>query len=73
MVNEQVEEVLNGIRPMLKMQGKDASIVSADESKIKIALTGFCGTCGCSDDYVESLGEMLQEKFPHTQVEIEMA
>lgn len=73
MVQERVEKILGDITPMLKVQGKDIRIVSADEAKIKLAMTGFCGGCGCSDDYLEGLNEMLQTEFPHAQVEIELA
>lgn len=73
MVQERVEQILNGITPMLKVQGKDITIVSADEAKIKLAMTGFCNGCGCSDDYLEGLNEMLQKEFPSAQVEIELS
>lgn len=73
MVQERVEKILEGITPMLKVQGKDITIVSADDAKIKLAMTGFCNGCGCSDDYLEGLNEMLQKEFPHATVEIELA
>ncbi|MEO5927866.1 MAG: NifU family protein [Patescibacteria group bacterium] len=73
MIQERVEEIIGGLRPVLSMQGKDISVVSADEAKIKLKMMGFCGGCGCSDDYMEGINEMLQKEFPHVEVEIEMS
>jgi Fe-S cluster biogenesis protein NfuA len=70
---EQLESIVGGIKPMLAMQGKDVHIVEATEAKIKLVLSGFCGGCGCSADYVEGLREMLSESFPKTEIELEVA
>jgi Fe-S cluster biogenesis protein NfuA len=63
-ITSQLETMLQGIRPMLRAQGRDASIAQADEKGIVVALSGFCGGCDCSRDYVEGLREMVREQFP---------
>jgi Fe-S cluster biogenesis protein NfuA len=73
MIQERIEKILEGITPMLKMQGKDIKLVSADDARIKLAMTGFCSGCGCSDDYLEGLNEMISQEFPHAKVEIELS
>jgi len=70
---EKVESIVAGIKPMLVMQGKDVHIIEATDAKIKLTLSGFCGGCGCSSDYVEGLREMLTEEFPKTEIELEVA
>lgn len=72
-ISEQVEIIIQGIKPMLKAQGRDVSVLSADEQQIRVALSGFCGGCNCSQDYVDGLKDMLTEQFPNTAVELEIA
>jgi Fe-S cluster biogenesis protein NfuA len=69
----EVKRIVDGIKPMLVMQGKDVHIIEATDAKIKLTLSGFCGGCGCSSDYVEGLREMLTEEFPKTEIELEIA
>jgi len=63
-ISAQLETVLQGLRPMLRAQGRDASVARADAEGIVVHLSGFCGGCDCSRDYVDGLREMLTEQFP---------
>ena len=45
-VKEQVERVLNDIRPSLKADGGDVELLEVtDDGIVKVKLTGACGTC----------------------------
>jgi len=44
-LKEQVQEVLNTIRPRLQADGGDVELVSVDEGIVKVRLTGACGGC----------------------------
>lgn len=44
-MKEQVQEVLNTIRPRLQADGGDVELVSVDEGIVKVRLTGACGGC----------------------------
>lgn len=45
-MKEQVQEVLNTIRPRLQADGGDVELVSVEEDGVvKVRLTGACGSC----------------------------
>jgi len=69
-MTERLEQLIASLRPALMMQGRDIALAEASETKIAISLTGFCGGCGCSSEYVDGLREMLQQEFPTTQIEV---
>ena len=64
---EQVEQMLNGIKPLLMAQDKDIRVVEATEEKITLSLIGFCGGCGCSENYAQGLKEMIEQQFPNVK------
>ncbi len=49
-MREKVEEVLERIRPALRMDGGDVELVDVDEEKgiVKVSLLGACGGCPMS-------------------------
>lgn len=48
-MKEQVQEVLNKLRPFLQRDGGDVELVDIDEDGVvKVRLTGACGTCPSS-------------------------
>jgi Fe-S cluster biogenesis protein NfuA len=63
-MTEKLESLLGTITPFLRVQGKDAKVVSATPDQIQIQLVGFCGGCGCSSEYVDGLKEMIAANFP---------
>lgn len=45
-MKEQVEEVLNKVRPSLQADGGDVELVDVtDEGVVSVRLTGACGSC----------------------------
>jgi Fe-S cluster biogenesis protein NfuA len=45
-LKDRVDQVLNEVRPMLKMEGGDVKLVEvSDEGIVKVQLTGACGSC----------------------------
>lgn len=45
---EQVEEVLNNLRPFLLRDGGDVELVDVEDGIVKLRLLGACGTCPSS-------------------------
>lgn len=72
-MEEQIQAILASLKPMLATHGKDIRVVEANGRKVKLSLTGFCGDCGCSQDYVDGLKDMLAEKFSDVEIEFEIA
>ena len=67
---EQLDTFVAGLRPSLMMQGRDIKVAEATDEKIVVSLSGFCGGCGCSSEYVDGLQEMMTEQFAGTAVEV---
>lgn len=63
-ISQHIDHLVAGIKPMLNAQGRDISVLEATEERIKLSLSGFCGGCDCSKDYVDGLKEMLSEQLP---------
>ena len=66
MLKEQVEKVLDEIRPALKADGGNAELVDVTEDGIvKVRLTGACGHCPMST-YTLKMGieQRIKEKVP---------
>ncbi|OIJ20946.1 hypothetical protein BKP45_07745 [Anaerobacillus alkalidiazotrophicus] len=47
-IKEQVQEVLNKLRPFLQRDGGDVELVDIEDGIVKVRLTGACGTCPSS-------------------------
>lgn len=45
---EQVEEVLNKLRPFLLRDGGDCELVDVEDGVVNLRLLGACGTCPSS-------------------------
>ena len=46
MLEEQVKDALNNVRPSLQADGGDVEFVSlADDGTVSVKLTGACGSC----------------------------
>jgi Fe-S cluster biogenesis protein NfuA len=48
MMNEQVQEVLNKLRPFLLRDGGDCELVDIEDGIVKLRLLGACGSCPSS-------------------------
>jgi Fe-S cluster biogenesis protein NfuA len=62
---EQIEEVLDGIRPALQGDGGDVEFVELKDGVVSLRLTGACGSCP-SSTYTLKLGieRALMQKLP---------
>ncbi|MDP4164102.1 MAG: NifU family protein, partial [Bacillota bacterium] len=47
-MKEQVQEVLDKLRPFLLRDGGDCELVDIDEGIVKLRLLGACGSCPSS-------------------------
>lgn len=69
-MQQRVEALLEGLKPVFAMQGKQVELIQATEEKITLSLQGFCGGgCGCSETWVQGLQEMLTAEFPNATIE----
>ncbi len=66
-ISEQIEQMLRGIKPLLAAQEKDIKIVEATEERVVLSLVGFCGGCGCSENYAEGIKEMIEQTCPNVK------
>ncbi|KMM37162.1 MULTISPECIES: NifU family protein [Bacillales] len=48
MMQEQVQDVLNKLRPFLLRDGGDVELVDIEEGVVKVRLMGACGSCPSS-------------------------
>ncbi|WP_440896173.1 NifU family protein [Amphibacillus sp. Q70] len=48
MMQEQVQEVLNKLRPFLLRDGGDVELIEVDEGIVRLRLLGACGNCPSS-------------------------
>ena len=68
-MREEVEKVLEEIRPMLQMEGGDVELVEiADDGVVKVRLKGACRSCPMST-YTLKLGieQRLKELIPEVK------
>lgn len=64
---QQVEEVLNKIRPALQMDGGDVELVNVDEAtgKVEVKLQGRCSFCPMSSlTLKDGIERELKERIP---------
>lgn len=47
-LKEQVQEVLNKLRPFLQRDGGDVELVDIEDGVVKVRLMGACGSCPSS-------------------------
>lgn len=45
---EEVEQVLEKVRPFLQRDGGDIELIDVEDGIVKVRLTGACGTCMAS-------------------------
>lgn len=53
-ITEQVQEVLDKLRPFLLRDGGDCELIDVEDGIVKLRLLGACGSCPSSTDHVES-------------------
>ncbi len=47
-MKEQIEKILDKIRPSLRADGGDVELVDVEDNVVKVRLTGACGGCPMS-------------------------
>ena len=47
-INDQVQEVLDKLRPFLLRDGGDCELVDVEDGVVKLRLLGACGSCPSS-------------------------
>ena len=68
-MTEQVQEVLEQIRPALQADGGDVELVDVtDDGIVSVRLTGACGSCPMSTMTLKmGIERTLKEKIPTVQ------
>ncbi|MDY6861414.1 MAG: NifU family protein [Thermodesulfobacteriota bacterium] len=64
-MREDVEKVLQQIRPALQADGGDIELIDVDDGIVKVKLTGACGSCPMSQMTLKmGVEKTLKEKLP---------
>jgi Fe-S cluster biogenesis protein NfuA len=66
-MKQQVQDVLNELRPMLQADGGDVELVEVDEENgvVKVRLTGACAGCPFSQMTLRNgIERLLKQKVP---------
>lgn len=70
-IKEQVQEVLDKLRPFLLRDGGDCDLVDVEDGVVKLRLLGACGTCPSSTITLKAgIERALLEEVPGV-VEVE--
>lgn len=70
-IEEQVQEVLDKLRPFLQRDGGDCELVAVEDGVVKLRLLGACGSCPASTMTLKAgIERALTEELPEiTEVE----
>ena len=64
-MKEQIEEVMNQIRPALEADGGNVELVDVKDGVVQVKLTGACGSCPMSSLTLKmGIERVLKEKIP---------
>ena len=64
-MKEQVQEVLDKLRPFLQRDGGDVQLVDVEEGIVKLRLMGACGSCPSSTITLKAgIERALVEEIP---------
>jgi len=67
-MREQVEAVINEIRPMLQADGGDIELVDVEDGVVKVRLRGACAGCpGAQMTLKMGVERRLKEKVPEVE------
>jgi Fe-S cluster biogenesis protein NfuA len=68
MTNEQVQAVLDKIRPALQADGGDVELVEVDGGVVKVRLVGACKGCPMSQlTLANGVERVLKEELPEVE------
>ncbi|MCF6092434.1 NifU family protein [Microaerobacter geothermalis] len=64
-MTEQVQEVLDKLRPYIQRDGGDVELMGVDEGIVKVRLLGACGSCPSSTITLKAgIERALMEEVP---------
>ncbi|MEE8472576.1 MAG: NifU family protein [Dehalococcoidia bacterium] len=64
-MREEVEKVLEEVRPMLKSDGGDVELVDVSDGVVKVRLTGACGGCQMSSVTLKNgIERIIKQELP---------
>ena len=67
-MNEQVEAILNEIRPSLQADGGDVELVGVNDGMVSLRLTGACAGCPMSTMTLKmGIERILKAKLPEVK------
>ena len=67
-MSEQIEAVLNEIRPALQADGGDVELVGVNDGMVSLRLTGACAGCPMSTMTLKmGIERILKEKLPEVK------
>jgi Fe-S cluster biogenesis protein NfuA len=67
-MREQVETVINEIRPMLQADGGDIELVDVEDGVVKVRLRGACAGCpGAQMTLKMAVERKLKEQIPEVE------
>lgn len=67
-IEDQVQEVLEKLRPFLQRDGGDVELVGVDEGIVKLKLMGACGSCPSSTITLKAgIERALMEEIPEVK------
>ncbi len=64
---DQVEAVLDSMRPFLRKDDGDATLVKVDQGVAHIALLGACASCPMSDMTLHGIAKKIAQQVPEVQ------
>ena len=68
MTNENVQQVLDQIRPSLQADGGDVELVEVKDGIVKVRLAGDCGGCPMATMTLKKgIERILKEKLPEVK------
>ncbi len=68
MTNEQVQAVLDKIRPALQADGGDVELVGVEDGVVKVKLTGACRGCPMSQiTLANGVERVLKQELPDVE------
>ncbi len=68
MTKEQVEAVLDKIRPMLVGDGGNVELVNVNDGTVEVRLTGACGSCPMSTMTLKmGIEQFLKQEIPEVK------
>ena len=70
LTNENVETVLDELRPFLMADGGNVEIVEIDGPVVKVRLQGACGSCGSSLGATLSFMESTLRKHVYNEIHV---